>query len=167
MMSKMSFKTLVNHHSAAVMRTATRILRDAQKAQDVHQEVFLAILRRWHKFNGDTNWGAYLYRVTVRKAIEFARQAKTELLAEPQQDCGTTNDPPDASLRTAELQQRLVVCLARLPKRQADVFVLSRIEGLKNEKIGEVLGCSQETVRVHLHRALKRLARELKDYLDR
>ena len=166
-MSKMSFKTLVNHHSAAVMRTATRILRDTQKAQDVHQEVFLAILRRWHKFNGDTNWGAYLYRVTVRKAIEFARQAKTELLAEHQQEYATTNDPPDASLRAAELQQRLVVCLARLPKRQADVFVLSRIEGLKNEIIGEILGCSQETVRVHLHHALKRLARELKDYLDR
>jgi RNA polymerase sigma factor (sigma-70 family) len=54
-----------------------------------------------------------------------------------------------------------------LPQRQADVFVLARIEGLKPEKIAQILGCSQETVRVHLHRALNRLAREMSDYLDK
>lgn len=146
------------------MNTATRILGDSQKAQDVHQEVFLAIWRRWHKFNGKTNWGAYLYRTTVRKAIEFAKQSRTELLLE-QQPNPVTRERPDWPLRTAELQQKLIGCLGRLPKRQADVFVLSRIEGLKHNKIAEILGCSQETVRVHLHRAMKRLAAELSGYL--
>jgi RNA polymerase sigma-70 factor (ECF subfamily) len=67
-------------------------------------------------------------------------------------------------MRTAELQEVLARNLARLPKRQADVFVLSRIEGLGAGEIAEILGCSQQTVRVHLHRAIKRLARELSDY---
>ena len=164
-MPEMSFKALVNNHSAAVMNTAIRILRDTQKAQDVHQEVFLAILRRWHKFDGDTNWGAYLYRVTVRKAMEFAKRSKTEPLIEQHLQNPTTRDRPDERLRTAELQQKLTACLGRLPKNQADVFVLSRIEGLRYEKVAEILGCSRETVRVHLHRALKRLARELSNYL--
>ena len=164
-MPQISFKALVNHHSVAVMNTAIRILRDTQKAQDVHQEVFLAILRRWHKFDGDTNWGAYLYRVTVRKAIQFAKHSKTKPLVEQHQEYPTTRDRPDEQLRTAELQQKLTACLGRLPKNQADVFVLSRIEGLGYEKVAELLGCSRETVRVHLHRALKRLARELSNYL--
>ena len=34
-------------------------------------------------------------------------------------------------------------------------------------KIAELMCCSQQTVRVHLHRALKRLAHELRDYSDR
>jgi len=68
-------------------------------------------------------------------------------------------------LRVAELQQKLAACLARLPKRQTEVFVLSRMEELKAEQIAELLGCSQETIRVHLHRAMKKLARELGDYL--
>ena len=72
----MSFKALVDNHSKAVMNTAIRILRDPQKAQDVHQEVFLKILRRWHKFNGDVNWPAYLYRTTVRTAVEIAKDSK-------------------------------------------------------------------------------------------
>jgi RNA polymerase sigma-70 factor (ECF subfamily) len=162
-----SFKVLVDNYSGAVLNTAVRILRDTQKAQDVHQEVFLEIWRRWHKYNGQTNWGAYLYRVTVRKAIEFAKRARIEPLTEKQQDYAVTDDRPDGPLRAAELQQRMVECLAGLPQRQADVFVLARIEGLKSQKIARILGCSQETVRVHLHRAVKRLTRELSDYLDK
>jgi RNA polymerase sigma-70 factor (ECF subfamily) len=157
---------LVDDYGAAVLNTAVRILRDTQQAQDVHQEVFLEIWRRWHKYDGRTNWPAYLYRVTVRKALEFAKCPGMELLA-GQQNCAAASERPDGPLRVAELQQRIVECLAGLPQRQADVFVLARIEGLKPEKIAGILGCSQETVRVHLHRALKRLAREMSDYLDK
>jgi len=161
---EMTFKAVVDKYSAAVMNTAIRISRDSQKAQDVHQEVFLEILRRWHKYNGQTNWGAYLYRTTVRKAIEMAKQSRMEPLVE-QHEYPTLREGPDGPLRTAELQQKLTVCLARLPRRQADVFVFARIEGLSYAKIAELLDCSQETVRVHLHRALKRLGRELSHYL--
>ncbi|MHC4573258.1 MAG: RNA polymerase sigma factor [Planctomycetota bacterium] len=165
-MPKTSFKVLVDDYSAVVLNTAVRVLRDTQKAQDVHQEVFLEIWRRWHKYDGQTNWGAYLYRVTVRKAVEFAKRPAMQLLTE-QQDYAAASERPDGPLRAAELQQRIVKCLAGLPQRQADVFVLSRIEGLKPEKIAQILGCSRETVRVHLHRALKRLTRELSDCLDK
>jgi RNA polymerase sigma-70 factor (ECF subfamily) len=162
-----SFKALVDNYSAAVLNTAVRIVRDTQRAQDVHQEVFFEIWRRWHKYNGQTNWPAYLYRVTVRKAIEFAKRPAIQPLTEQQQDYAAASERPDGPLRTVELQQRIVERLARLPQRQADVFVLARIEGLKHEKIAQILGCSQGTVRVHLHRALNRLAREMSDYLDK
>lgn len=161
---KTSFKALVDDYSAAVLNTALRVLGDNQKAQDVHQEVFLAIWRRWHKYNGKTNWGAYLYRTTVRKAIELARRSRSEQLVAQQSRNPVTNEKPDGRLRTAELKQKLVTCLAQLPSRQADVFVLARIEGLEHSRIAEVLGCSRDTVRVHLHRATKRLAHELSDY---
>ena len=164
-MPQLSFKELVNDYSTAVMKTAIRILRDTQKAQDVHQEVFLAILRRWHKFNGQINWGAYLYRVTIRKAMELAKSSRMEPHLEQNRENPATSERPDDSLRTVELQQKLTACLAGFPKHQADVFVLSRIEGLTYQKIAEILDCSKQTVRVHLHRALKRLARELSDYL--
>jgi len=159
------FRVLVDQYSKQVLNTAVRILGDAQKAQDVHQEVFLAIWRRWHKYDGRTNWDAYLYRVTVRKAIRLAKQPRNEQLTAQRSEHFINRGQPDGPLRTAELQQKLAGCLAKLPKRQAEAFVLSRIEGLKTEKIAEFLGCSQGTVRVHLHRAVKRLAQELSDYL--
>ena len=161
---KEDFKTLINDYSAQVLNTAVRILGDTNKAQDVHQEVFLRIWKRWHKYDGRINWKAYLHRATVRKAIHLAKKTKTQRLFEQQTEY-TSKEGPDESLRVTELQQKLAECLARLPKRQAEVFVLSRMEGLKSVEIAELLNCSHETVRVHLHRAMKRLARELGDYL--
>ena len=72
--SEKTFENLVLKHGPQVLRTALRVLHDASLAQDVHQEVFLAIWRRWHRYNGSTNWPAYLYRATVRKALEVAQQ---------------------------------------------------------------------------------------------
>jgi len=163
--SEQDFRALVNDYGAQVLSTAMRILGNSEKAQDVHQEVFLAIWKRWHKYNGRTNWSAYLYRTTVRKAIEFAKQSRAEQSMRRQHEYHTNQEKPDGLLRTAELQQKLAGYLARLPRRQADVFVLSRIEGLGAGEIAEILGCSEQTVRVHLHRAVKQLARELGDYL--
>ncbi len=164
-MLKQDFKALINDYSTQVLNTAVRILGDTHKAQDVHQEVFLGIWQRWQKYDGRTNWTAYLYRATVRKAIHLAKQTRMERPFEQQPEY--TSKEPDESLRASELQHKLAVCLARLPKRQSEVFILSRMEGFKAEQIAKLLGCSQKTVRVHLHRAMKRLARELGDYLTK
>ena len=166
-MQKISFNELIDNYGSVVLRTAARILGDTQQAQDIHQEVFLEIWRRWHKYNGRTNWNAYLYRATVRSAIRFAKKSRTGQHIPQQPEALTNTSDPDERLRVTELQQKLAGSLAKLPKRQADVFVLSRIEGLGNEKIAEILGCSKKTVRVHLHRAAKQLARQLSDYLTK
>ena len=87
-----------------MLSTAMRILGNSEKAQDVHQEVFLAIWKRWHKYNGRTNWNAYLYRAAVQKAIEFAKQSNAEQSRRQQPESGIKPDNPEDPLRTAELQ---------------------------------------------------------------
>jgi len=168
--SDKNFENLVSEHGRQVLGTATRVLRDASLAQDVHQEVFLAVWRRWNRYNGNVNWTAYLYRATVRKALQIAKgrtvggapAGTLERMPE-----GFTTSGPDSPLQADELQQKLAAALARLPQRQADVFVLSRLERLETGEIARLLGCSESTVRVHLHRAVMKLACELQEYLDR
>lgn len=165
-MSDKRFEELVNTHGGDVLNVALRVSGDPETAKDVYQEVFLAIWRRWDSYDGDVNWGPYLYRVTVRKALELARARRSA--PAPLEDC----DPPargadaDAGLRLDEIQQKLTPALGKLPRHQADVFILSRIEGLDHEAIAEILGCSRNSVRVSLHRALKELAREMSEYLS-
>ncbi|MEN6577356.1 MAG: sigma-70 family RNA polymerase sigma factor [Phycisphaerales bacterium] len=164
-MSDSRFEELVNTHGRDVLNVALRVLRDADLAKDVYQEVFLAIWRRWDQYDSSTNWGAYLYRVTVRKALELARARR--LVPASIEDCDLpgVGANPDAGLRLDDLQHRLTRALAKLPRHQAEVFILSRIEGLDHAQIAEVLGCSRNSVRVSLHRAVKELAREMSEYL--
>jgi RNA polymerase sigma-70 factor (ECF subfamily) len=175
--SDRNFENLVNEHGRQVLGTAARILRDASLAQDVHQEVFLAVWRRWHTYNGNVNWPAYLYRATVRKALELARRracsvpVRAYLLLSTREeritpDGVTMNEPGDV-MQADELEHKLAAALARLPRRQADAFILSRIEKRETAEIAKLLGCSEPTVRVHLHRAVLKLAEELHEYLDR
>ena len=163
---KISFEKLVNDYTRQVLNTAIRILGDRQKALDVHQQVFLEIWRRWHTYNSQTNWSPYLYRTTVRKAIAFAKKARKEDQLQLKPEYADKKQNPQMQLHSAELQQKIAACLHKLPQRQADVFVLSKIEGLTTEKIALILDCSKQTVRVHLHRAIKKLAAELKNYLN-
>lgn len=165
-MSDSRFENLVNSHSRQVLNVALRVLGDAELAKDVHQEVFLAVWQRWPTYNGQVNWPAYLYRATVRKAMELARAHRPVPARTEGAEASSAADEPDMALRVDELRQKLTAGLAKLPKRQAEVFVLSRIEGLDHAAIAEVLGCSQNTVRVHLHRALRQLAREMSGFLN-
>jgi RNA polymerase sigma-70 factor (ECF subfamily) len=165
-LSDARFEELVNQYSQQVLNVALRILGNAEQAHDVHQEVFLAIWQQWNKYNGQVNWNGYLYKVAVRKSIECARRKRSHPVFSQRMQEQTTSERPDAALRVEELQQKLAACLAKLPERQAEVFVLSRIEGLKHEDIAELLGCSQQTVRVLLHRAMKQLVRQFSGYLD-
>jgi RNA polymerase sigma-70 factor (ECF subfamily) len=76
-MSDEEFRAFFERYSRQVLGVAARILGNTADAQDVHQEVFLAIWRRWDTYDGQTNWGAYLYRTTVRKALELARRSRS------------------------------------------------------------------------------------------
>ncbi|MBN1359092.1 MAG: sigma-70 family RNA polymerase sigma factor [Sedimentisphaerales bacterium] len=167
-MSDKSFENLVNVHSRQVLNTALRVLGDANLAQDVHQEVFLAVWRRWNSYNGSVKWPAYLYRATIRKALAAARTRPQgeDRNGECRPERADTSAPPDGRLAADELQQKLGAALAKLPDRQADAFILMRLEGLDAGGAADVLGCSPETARVHLHRALRRLNRELHEYLQ-
>lgn len=164
-MTSLRFETLVERYSRSVLNTAWRILGDSHSAQDVHQEVFLGIWKLWHTFNGQTNWPGYLYRTTVRKAIALAKKKQPYSLNENAVNHPAGGANPEQLLRADELKQKLMKLVIQLPPRQADVFVLSQIEGFKSEQIANMLGCSVSTVRVHLHRAVRQLADKLSDYL--
>jgi RNA polymerase sigma-70 factor (ECF subfamily) len=165
-LSDRRFEELVDAHGQNVLNVALRVTGDAQAAQDVYQEVFLAIWRRWHTFNGTVRWGAYLYRVTVRKALELAGQRRPVPVALEECEPAGCGSEPDTPLRLHDLQRRLTESLAKLPPHQADVFVLSQIEGLDHAAVAAVLGCSRNSVRVSLHRAVRQLARAMSDFLD-
>jgi hypothetical protein len=109
-LSDKNFENLVHEYGRQVLNTALRVLGDANLANDVHQEVFLSIWRRWPSYNGHTCWPAYLYRATVRKSLEIARRANGH---RPEASAGSDWDDrrPDGNMQADELQQKLAAAL--------------------------------------------------------
>ncbi|MGA2052589.1 MAG: sigma-70 family RNA polymerase sigma factor, partial [Opitutales bacterium] len=71
----------------------------------------------------------------------------------------------DKSTMVKELQEKLNEALQRLSLKHRTVVVLFEIEGLSHQEIGQVMDCSEGTVRSRLHYAKQQLQSYLQDYL--
>jgi RNA polymerase sigma-70 factor (ECF subfamily) len=64
-----------------------------------------------------------------------------------------------------ETQARLRECIAELPAKFRDAFVLCAVRGMTYAEAGEVCGCPAKTVSTRLARARKRLGERMKEWL--
>ena len=157
---------LFRDHHEAVYRAAYRITGSATDAEDVLQTVFLRLLRRENEVGVQRRGAAsYLYRAAVNAAFDLLRRRRRwgesdlEGLEDALEDLGEPG--PERQRRGSELAHHLRRSLAALNPRHAEIFALRYLEGYANNEISRLLGVSQTTIAVTLHRVRGRLAGEL------
>ena len=148
------WEAIVREHGPAVYRTAWRIVRDVQDAEDVTQEVLLAFYRDRADPTGPC--AGLLVRMAILRAIDHLRRRRRTVpmeglaLADP-------GDGPEAEAIGGELVERLHEGIARLPAREAEVFCFRYFQDLSYDAIARALGISRDAVAVALHKARTRL----------
>ena len=65
-----------------------------------------------------------------------------------------------------ELNRRIEAAVADLPENLRAVFVLGTLEGMRYKEIAEIVGCSEEAVKMRVHRARKRVRDRMRSYLE-
>jgi RNA polymerase sigma-70 factor (ECF subfamily) len=147
---------LFNRHWPAAHRAAWLVSHDAQAAEDIAQEAFLAALRRLDGFDRRRPFAPWLHRIVVNRAIDFvrARAARREV-------SGETLPEPAADERVA-LEDATVAALVRLGPDQRAVVVLRHLLGYTPGQIAALLDVPRGTVNSRLRRALDDLAEELR-----
>ena len=160
-----ALEALFREHHGAVYRAAYRITGDAMDAEDVLQTVFTRLLRREEQPDLSESAGSYLHRAAVNAALDLMRRRKRSRrvdLEEVGESLVDRSDPgPERARGNRELKTRLREALSRLSPRQAEIFTLRYLEGLGNLEIARLLGASQTSIAVLLHRARHRLQKEL------
>src|SRR6188474_405465 len=120
-----------------VFQAAFRVLGNAADAEDVAQEVFLEVVSR-EPAQKVQNWGAYLRKLAVFRALDRRRRRTGEVSLEGDSLPSASLSPPDEAVRR-ELAESLRNLIANLPEREGAVFVLRYFERLTNPQIAEVL----------------------------
>jgi RNA polymerase sigma-70 factor (ECF subfamily) len=156
---------LFREHHGAVYRAAYRITGNAMDAEDVLQTVFTRLLRREEQPDLSESAGSYLHRAAVNAALDLMRRRKRSRqvdLEEVGDNLVDRSDPgPERARGSRELKSRLREAMAQLSPRQAEIFTLRYLEGMGNLEIARMLGASQTSIAVLLHRARHRLQKEL------
>jgi RNA polymerase sigma-70 factor (ECF subfamily) len=126
-------------------------------AEDLAQEAMIAAHRNWSRVAGFDNPATWVRRVVLNRAASRFHRGKAELRA-------LIRLPSLRSDRVEPLDheaQEFWETVRSLSERQAQAIALRYLDELSTAEIAEVLGCSPSTVKVHLHRGRKELARRL------
>lgn len=156
-------------HHRRVANAAYRVTGNSSDAEDVLQTVFLRLLRRVPTDPPET-LGPYLHRAAVNASLDLLRRRRRQpAISLDEDDTGPgprdlAPTPDHVGLGT-ELRQQLRQAIAGLSPRAAEIFVLRYLEGYGNKEIAGLLGTTQSTVGVTLHRVREQLKKDLGTYL--
>jgi RNA polymerase sigma-70 factor (ECF subfamily) len=149
--SEEALEELFRRHWRRAHRAAYLVVHDSAAAEDIAQESFLAAIRALDRFDRRRPFGPWLHRITVNRAIDWARARK--LRAESALTEIGEERAPDAQAISGEL----LLALAGLSPEQRAVVVLRHLLGYSPGEIGEMLGLPRGTVNSRMRRALDRL----------
>lgn len=155
--------TMAYHqHHRTVRAFAQRLVGDIEAAEDLVQDVFVALPGAIARFRGDATLRTFLVSIAVNHAKNHVRAAarRRAALANLAREPEGQSPDPERDVARGELADRLMVALDALPLEQRVVVVLAEIEERTSTEIASIVGAPEGTVRTRLFHA-KRKLREL------
>ena len=156
-----AFRLLYERHARAMVGYCHRYVKDAARAEELAQDVFVKLYRAAHRYAPSARFKTFLYRVAsnlclneLRRPERAARPAPAPEDAPPALDQLASPGPdPEDVARGRALERAVERMLAGLPEKQRAALVLCRFEGLSYEEIAQVLDATVPAVKSLIHRA--------------
>lgn len=157
-----ALETLFSIYFPRLNDFARNVVKDDVISQDIVQEVFVKIWEKRSEIE-PINLEAYLFKLVRNRCIDYVKYLKVvnnrmqEIQLSSKYEelyrIDFVGDEPYVLIEQ-ELKQKIEKTIESLPDRCREVFILSRMNGLKNKEIAEKLGINIKNVERHLTRAL-------------
>jgi RNA polymerase sigma-70 factor (ECF subfamily) len=146
---------------ADLLRTyfSRRLFRQPHEAEDLVQDVLMAIHAKRGTFDPSLRLTAWIYAIAQYKLIDYLRRAKRRGIAVPIEN-ETALFAEEADPAASSDVEAL---LNHLPEKQRQAIRLVKLEELSVRETAERTGISESDVKVSVHRGLKKLSKVIKD----
>ena len=154
-----AFRTLVEPHTEALLRSIFRIVGREADAQDILQETLVRAFLSIGNFKGNSSFKTWLFRISYNLSIDFVRKNKRNIedLNETALNLVKSEDSPENTIEARSELMRVSLGLKRLSPEHREALLLREVDGLSYEEIAEVTGVSQGTVMSRLFYAREQL----------
>lgn len=160
-----------------LLAMAKRIVRNADEAEDVIQDTFLATFEKLHSFEGRSKLSSWIFSVANNAALSRLRKKANHELSfdEPlssdyEHAVNVVSEPTaptgEDHVLQAELREQLRAAVAALPDGYRQMFVLKELRYVSIRDIAGAYGIRPGAVKTRLHRARKMMRPELVAYLE-
>ena len=159
-----AFAALVEANQKRIYHLTLRMTGNPDDALELSQEAFLHAWRGLDKFQGDSAFSTWLYRLASNVCIDFLRREKRRgelsmtLSLDDEEGARQAELPderysPHRQAEQAELRQALRDGLAALSPDHRRVLILRELEGLSYGEIAQLLGVEEGTIKSRIARA--------------
>ena len=172
-----AFDNLILKYRERVFGVVYNMTSNREDAADLTQDSFIKAFQSIHRFQAQSSFFTWLYRIAVNSTLTHLRKAKLrtffsfEKITDEDKTAELVNQMTDKKgadrdLYIRELQEKLNEAMMKLSIKHRTVVTLFEIEGVSHEEIAEIMNCSVGTVRSRLHYAKQLLQAELQRYIN-
>ncbi len=175
-----AFQVLMQRYQRKVYAVAYGFLRNQEDALDVVQESFIKVHRYIGKFEGNSSFYTWLYRIVANLCIDHLRKAKRH--RDVEFDDGLRHDAKDESptdvapglagfgdpsdmLRRKEILAAVEASLEHLSDKHRAVIVMRELQGMSYEEMAQAMKCSKGTIMSRLFHARRNMQKLLTERL--
>ncbi len=177
--NRRAFRILVQRYQRKVYAVAYGFLRNREDALDVVQESFIKVHRYLDKFEGNSSFYTWLYRIVANLCIDHLRRNKRHRGVEfddalrhdegdqPQAHDGSLKGmgDPGEMMRRKEIMSAFQDCLQHLSDKHRAVIVMREIQGMSYEEMATAMDCSKGTIMSRLFHARRNMQKLLTERL--
>ncbi len=175
LVKRKAFETEALPHMDALYRTALRMTKNENDAEDLVQEAYVKAYRFWDKFEPGSNCRAWLFKIMTNIFINDYRSKSRSPMAVNVDEIDDNflygqlstlgpGDDPERQMFAKIFDDDVKKAIENLPDDFRLVVVLSFLEGFSYQEIAEIADLQLGTVKSRLHRGRKLLQKELLDY---
>jgi RNA polymerase sigma-70 factor, ECF subfamily len=172
-----AFKTLFERYHRRAYALAFGVLRHQEDALDVVQDAFIKAHKYLDKFEGNSSFYTWLYRIIMNLAIDHIRKHRRVKPVELDEtrienDADDSLLPrilggnPERALADKQIRARIDQALDELSDNHRSVLVMRELEGLSYEDMAQAMSCSKGTIMSRLFHARRNMQKRLLDLID-
>jgi RNA polymerase sigma-70 factor, ECF subfamily len=151
-----AFEDFFRGEYRAIVALAAAVSRSPDGAEDLAQEAMLRARKHWDRIGAFDNPGTWVRRVTINLSLNSRRGVDREARTRH-----AWWQRPAPAEQPEALDPDLIDALHALSPNQRVAVSLHYLEDRSTPEIAALLGCSESTARVHLHRGRQALAHHL------
>lgn len=159
-----AFEELVVTNQNRIYNLTLRMSGNPDDAQELAQEAFLSAWRGLPRFQGNSSFSTWLYRLATNVCIDYLRRQKRRggqgggVSLDDDEDRAVLQLPdrgpgPEEELERRETREAIGLGLSRLSEEHRRILVMREMDGLSYTEIGDLLQLEEGTVKSRIARA--------------
>ena len=171
------FEKLYHEYKTLVFNVALNYLQNVEDAEEITQDVFVKVYHSLESFNQKSSYKTWIYRITINQCLDYIKQKNSQkrffIFGKKSQNeqeylNKATFEHPGILMENKEEAAILFEVINTLTENQKTAFLLSKLDGLSNQEISEIMQLSISSVESLVFRAKatlqEKLAEKFKHY---